>query len=808
VQQARESYANGRFSEAARTWQLAAKAFQSQEDIVNHAQALNNLSLAYQQLGLYSDANQVIINSVNSLQAEKLENISKEQLQVLAQALNIQGQLHLVLGRIEKALATWQESAAVYNQVGDHLGIVGSLLNQAQALQKLGFNRQAVKTLNSVNDHLNSTPNTLLKVASLRSLGNTLRMVGELNSSQQLLQQSLRLAQQLKSSSDISATLLSLGNTARVQQDTKAALDFYQQAAKSKDPATQLQARLNLLRLLLDTKQVNTAQSLVAQIRSQLSQLPANHTTIYAQINFAQSLIRLGQVTPADARQLALAIQKAQELEDRQAHAYALGTLGAMYEQNKQWSEAQNLTQQALILAQSLDAPNITYRFSWQLGRLLKAQGDLQGAIASYTEAVNSLKSLRHDLVAINSDMQFNFRDEVEPVYRELVALLLHSQDNFQPGQKNLVQARDVIESLQLAELNNFFRAACLEGKPIQIDQVVDRDDPSAAVIYPIILAERLEVILKLPGQPLRHYQTKIAQDELEKRIMQLRQLLTKEYMLPKAHSSSKQIYDWLLRPAETDLVAHKVKTLVFVMDGVLRNIPMAAIYDGQQYVIEKYAVVMTSGLQLLPPHSIRQVKLKALTAGLTEARQGFAALDNVKRELAQIESKVPSAVLLNQTFTSAALESKINSDPFSIVHLATHGQFSSQADKTFVVAWDKPIGVNELNSLLEVRSDQVNNSIELLVLSACETATGDSRAVLGLAGVAVRAGARSTVASLWSIDDESTALFMGQFYQELTQSKRNKAEALRQAQLALLQSPNYAHPRYWSAYVLVGNWL
>lgn len=145
---------------------------------------------------------------------------------------------------------------------------------------------------------------------------------------------------------------------------------------------------------------------------------------------------------------------------------------------------------------------------------------------------------------------------------------------------------------------------------------------------------------------------------------------------------------------------------------------------------------------------------------------------------------------------------------PFSVVHLATHGQFSSQADQTFILACPKPIYVDELSGLLQSTAPSQGNALELLVLSACETATGDRRAALGLAGVAVRAGARSTMASLWSLDDESSTLLMSQFYRELTDAKVNKAEALRRAQLAALHSRYYGHPMYWSGWVLVGTWL
>ncbi len=815
VEQGRELYEAGQFSQAVTVWQQARSAFAAQKDILSQAEALNYLSLAYQQLGQWPQATMAITDSLKLLPARISPKSFLQQLQVLAQALNSQGQLQLALGQSQPALTTWQQAAATYQQAGDQAGKIGSLINQAQALQALGQYVQAVKTLTQVKLALTLQPDSIIKVMGWRSLGNTLRVVGDLDQSRRVLQQSLAIAQQIKSPSDISVALLGLGNTARSQQDAPAALEFFQQAAvASNSPITRTQAQLNQLSLLLETKSWSDAIALWPQIQSEIANLPPSRSAVYAHINLAQSLIRLKQTratgTPSwleIGQLLAKAIQQAKSLKDPRAEAYALGYLGGLYEQNQQWSSAKSLTQQALILAQSINASDISYRWQWQLGRLLKVEGDLTGAIAAYSESVKNLKSLRSDLVAINPDIQFSFRDEVEPIYRQLVDLLLLAEGT-KPSQNNLVQARTVIESLQLAELDNFFRVACLEGKPVQIDQVIDYEDPSAAVIYPIILPQRLEVILKLPNLPLRHYKMPVSQGEVETLLESLRQKLTKPYTLREVQSKSLQVYNWLIRPAEADLAKSKIKTLVFVLDGSLRNIPMAALYDGQQYLVQKYGVALTPGLHLLPPKPIAQVHLKALIAGLSEAHQGFSALSNVALELNQIKSEVSSTELLNQKFTSTTLQTQINSSPFSVVHLATHGQFSSQADQTFILAWDKPILVNELNNLLRSRDTTTSQAIELLVLSACQTAVGDKRAVLGLAGVAVRAGARSTLASVWSLDDESGALLMSEFYRELANHKLNKAQVLRHAQLALLQNPRYKHPRYWAPYVLVGNWL
>ncbi|MBD2165152.1 CHAT domain-containing protein [Calothrix membranacea FACHB-236] len=807
-EQGKNFYEAEQFNQASLMFEQALIAFKAQGDKLRQAMTLSNLSLTYQQLGQWSKASEAIAQSLNFLHTEE-----NSQTQILAQALDIQGRLELAQGKAESALNTWQRSAAMYAEIGDHIGSIRSRINSAQALQSLGNYRQAQKTLTQINQSLQNQPDSTLKATGLRSLGNVLRVVGDLEQSRKILQQSLAVATklQLQSPQLISETWLSLGNTATAQQDIPGALNYYQQAAATSTSAiTRIQADLNQLSLLLDDNQLNAAQGLVSKIQAQIPNLPVSRKAVYARINFAQSLMKLkaGQEVKEIAQLLATAVQQARDLQDQRSVAYALGNLGGLYEQTQQFDSAQELTQEALAISQAINAPDITYRWQWQLGRLLKAKGDFKGALAAYSESVKILQSLRNDLVAINPEVQFSFRDEVEPIYRQLVNLLLRSKGNSQPSQEKLVQARAVIESLQLAELDNFFRVACLEGKPIQIDSVIDRQDPTAAVIYPIILDDTIEVILKLPQQPLRHYKTNISANEVETIVDQLRQELIKPYTLRQTQALSKQIYNWLLQPAQEYLAKSQIKTLVFVLDGSLRNIPMAALYDGQQYLIQKYAIALTPGLQLLTPKSWSQQQIKALTAGITEARQGFSALSNVAQELNQIKSEVPTKVLLNQKFTSQNFQEQVNSVLFPVVHLATHGQFSSQADETFILTWDSRINVNQLDTLLRIRETQRQNAIELLVLSACQTAAGDKRAALGLAGIAVRAGARSTLASLWNVDDKSTAELMSQFYRELTSQKLTKAEALRQAQLALLNNPKYQHPLFWAAYVLVGNWL
>ncbi|MUL38405.1 CHAT domain-containing protein [Gloeocapsopsis dulcis] len=831
MQQGINFYQAEQFAAAVKVLQQAVQAFRTEGNTLHQAQALNYLSLVYQELGQWTPATQAIAESLQLLQPQ---HKSREYLPILAQSLNTQGHLQLAQGQAEKALETWQQAATTYNKIGDRTGSIGSQINQVQALKALGLYRRALTSLNSVKQILQQEPDLLIKTTGLRSLGNVLQVIGDLPQSETVLRESLVAAQKMRSPQNESAALLSLGNTSRAQQNLQNALSYYQQATSvTNSPHQKIQAQLNQLSLLLETQQLSDAQALLPEIQSLLTQIPLSRTAVNSRINLVQSLICLkqqeGQISvqsspivqqcaTGEVREktqelssvpswseigqlLATAVQQARTLQDQRAEAQALGYLGGLYQQTQQWSDAQKLTEQALLLAQTINASDIAYRWQWQLGRLLNATGKTQKAIASYTDAVSSLKALRNDLVGINPELQFSFRDSVEPVYRELVSLLLQSPST--ASQKNLAQARDAIEALQVAEIENFFRTACLDTQPVQIDQV----DQAAAVIYPIILGDRLEVIVSLPKQPLRHYATPLSANRVESIVEGLRQTVftqTSRRYLPFAA----EVYNWLIRPVAADLEKTGVKTIVFVLDGAMRNIPMAALYDGKQYLVEKYSIALTPGLQLLDPQPLARERLKALTAGLTEARESFAALPNVKLELEQIQSEVPSRVLLNQEFTTNTLQNEVQSSPVPVVHLATHGQFSSKAEETFILSWDSAIDVNQLNTILRSRGNNRQNAIELLVLSACETVAGDKRAALGLAGMAVRAGARSTLATLWSVSDFATASLMGQFYQEYANTSVTKAEALRRAQQTLLKDPKYEHPYFWAAYVLVGNWL
>ena len=203
----------------------------------------------------------------------------------------------------------------------------------------------------------------------------------------------------------------------------------------------------------------------------------------------------------------------------------------------------------------------------------------------------------------------------------------------------------------------------------------------------------------------------------------------------------------------------------------------------------------------------ISRQNIQPLLNGLTEAVQGFPALDYVDQELAAIHTTYGGKVLENQDFRLGSVQQALKDTPYSIVHIASHGQFASDVRNTFLLTFDDKLTMDRLERFMSL-SQYRDQPVELLTLSACQTAAGDDRAALGLAGVAVKAGARSAVATLWFINDQASSQLVTEFYRQLRNPDISKARALQQAQLTLVNDRRYQHPGYWSPFLLIGNWL
>ena len=218
-------------------------------------------------------------------------------------------------------------------------------------------------------------------------------------------------------------------------------------------------------------------------------------------------------------------------------------------------------------------------------------------------------------------------------------------------------------------------------------------------------------------------------------------------------------------------------------------------------------APARTPGLNLTDPKPLGRERIEVLSAGLTEGVQGFSPLPNTAGELEAIGGLYKTHRLLNEEFRVPAFEQEMKTKPATIVHIASHGKFERDVKNSFLLAFDEKLTMDRLSQIVGLSRFR-DQPLELLSLSACQTAAGDDRAALGLAGIAIKAGARSALATLWFVNDEASSALVVEFYRQLKNSSLSKAQALRQAQLTLMENPDFQHPIYWAPFLLLNNWL
>jgi CHAT domain-containing protein len=570
------------------------------------------------------------------------------------------------------------------------------------------------------------------------------------------------------------------------------------------DPELALRAGANAARDALELGQRETARAELAALVVAARALPAGESR-------AQLLLHLGrsQAGAQDGRAavetLRAAAAAAQQAGDERLHSFALGWEAELYERAGRRAEALDLTRRALFAAQAADAPDALYRWQWQLGRLRLADGDSEGALREYRAAAATLARMRAEGSAPLAGDR-SFARDVEPLYDGLVDLLLQraqAAEEASARQALLAEARNTIEDQKAAELRDYFNDECLDSER----RAAPESLPGALVVYPILLPDRTELVIGTPSG-LESVSVPVGREALATEVRALRAKLekrtTRQY-LPHAQ----RVYDWLIRPLEPKLADPALAVLVFVPTGPLRTIPIAALHDKatNRFLIERVPLAITPGLSLTDPRRIDRANVSLLSAGISQGVQGFAPLENVPAELSAVNASFPGETLLDEQFAVARFERELGGRPFGIVHVASHGEFTADISQSFLLAWDGKIAMTELASLVGTTRFRTQ-PLELLTLSACETAAGDDRAALGLAGVAVRAGARSALATLWAVNDQASADLLAEFYRQLADPEVSRAQALQRAQLAVLRTHRWRHPGYWSPYLLISSWL
>jgi len=721
-------------------------------------------------------------------------------------------------GTFADAIAGWTEAARLYEREGNRAGQERALRSLGQAHASLGQYQQALARLEEARALAEPSRDPARVAPVLASLGSVELAAGQLDRAEPHLREAITQARTRGDDRLAAAALNDLGSLLALRQKPSEALDAYRESAALARRAgyrtLAAQGQSNASSVLRQTGRVPEAKTALDEALDQLLPAPPSHDMAFALVNvglgyrdLASTFPDRAEVMRRSATALNAAVAAADRLGDRRAGSYARGYLGMLYEDERRHAEALDLTRQALLLAQQVNAPESLYRWQWQAGRLLYALGRPEEAIESYRRAIATLQSIRPELSAGRGGAPVPFRESAGRVYFEAVDLLLR-QATARRGREDitplLVEARETVELFKAAELRDYFRDDCVDtalAKSTRLDVV----SQSAVVVYPILMPDRTELLVSLPTG-LKSIVVPVGEERLTQEVRQFRRRLekrtTREY-LPHAQ----QLYDWLIRPLAADLADLKVDTLVFVPDGPLRTIPMGALHDGKQFLISKYALGITPGLSLTDPRPIPRDHVKVLALGVTQAVQGFPALPNVQPELDALRTIYPSTVLLDQDFVVPAVEKQLREERYTIVHIASHGEVSGDAEQSFVLAFDGKLSVDRLDQfigLFKYRDDP----LELLTLSACDTAEGDDRAALGLAGVAIKAGARSALATLWEVNDEVSAQLVIDFYKELRDPSVSRVGALRRAQLKLVEDPRYDHPGFWAPFLLINNWL
>ena len=291
---------------------------------------------------------------------------------------------------------------------------------------------------------------------------------------------------------------------------------------------------------------------------------------------------------------------------------------------------------------------------------------------------------------------------------------------------------------------------------------------------------------------------------------------------------SSHQLYDWIISPLKSELERQEIDNIAFIMDAGLRSLPIAALHNGDRFLVEEYSLGMMPSLSLTDTTYRNPHDLEVLAMGASEfAEQN--PLPAVPLELEIITQQLwQGEKFLEGDFTRDRLTETRSKTPYGIVHLGTHGIFQpGKPSESYILTGEGRLNLDEMRQL------GLNEPlVELLVLSACQTALGDVEAELGFAGLAVAAGVKTALGSLWYVSDESTLALMTSFYSSLRQVPI-KAEALRQAQLAMLRGEarledgnlvileknypltpellqlgdrQFTHPYFWSAFTLIGS--
>jgi CHAT domain-containing protein len=704
------------------------------------------------------------------------------------------------------------------------------------------------------------TPDPVSRVYARTELGVSLAQTGRLAEAQAALE----LAYQDADSAARSQVALALGNLALRSHDNPQAGRYYREAIASAPAGeagedAKVSAELNLdglqppLQRLADlerlSSRIDSMSNPSERARAQFG-LGVEATEALEQAQLTRSP-EFDRALPLSYRALHSAGQWAQQAGDVALAVDAADAIAQLYESQGRLADADEINRGAIVAAGGLpqgQAQLRLVRLEWRAARLAQRRGESALAIAHYMRATQRLEAIHQDLPIEDARGRSTFQSLQRPIIAGLTDLLLQGIDALAPDaqQARLASALRLTEQAHQAELQDYLGDRCsVESvRPSGTEAVA----PGVALIYPIVLKDRLEVIVRT-HDALLHHAAPVSAAALAAEIQSFRSALldvgSSDYL-----QSAQRLHAWLIAPFAAALAQAGVHALVIVPDGYLRLIPFAALHDGQEFLAQRYWISTVTGMSMTEPAAPRRKRSESLFVGLSmpgpvvdrllalgfnggAGPSGSAdrralqdsgaepppAVSLATRELTlrsqlalpgvqtEIQDLVPlrrSVWLLNDQFTVERFEHEVQSGNYSVVHIASHSFFGGNAGESFLLAYDNVIRIDQLQQLIAV-NDSSEAGIDLLTLSACDTATGDERAPLGFAGAAIKARARSVLGSLWPVNDTATQQFMELFYGGLAQ--HGKSQAFTEAQRALMKSTQFAHPYFWAPFILTGDW-
>ncbi len=777
----------GNYNQALDYWQQALEIRQELGDLVRVGRTQNNIAGIYLNQAKYSQALEYYQQALQTF--KKLENLQGE-----AAVINNIGLIYQKLGQYEKSLELFQKALAIHRKTrnkkdeGDALNNIGITYKlQKKYDEALAYYQQALTVRKQTNNKpgIGNSLNNIALVYDQRSQHQT---------ALEYLQQALTIFQEIGNKTETGRTLDSLGTVYKSLQEYTQAEDYYRQALTIKrsigDRASERITLSNIGDLLVAKKQPELAIILYK---------------------------RSVNVTEAIRQDLqALSLDKKQSYAEKIADTYR--RLADLLLQQNRVIEAQQVLD--LLKVQELDnyLKNVEGNEQTSVGIELLPQE--KEVLDNYLAIQNQAAKINEELTKLESILPGDRSVAQQQQITKLEAQKQQIQSEF----NDFISNKNIIKILQ--QLQEKTRGESIDITNLSRLQKILKTKENAVLLYPLILDDRIEMVLvKSNGLPI-HRSVPISKIQLKNAIFDFRAALTnprKRISDLTARETGKLLYEWLIKPWEIDLLLGRTKTIIYAPDGLLRYIPLAALYDGEKWLIEKFNINNITAVSLTNFNSKPLDKLRVLAAAFSEGNYQFmvgsrefelSGLKFAREEIEILAKIIPNTLkLFNQAFNWDEIISRV--DKYNILHFATHADFvNGHPEDSFIL-----FGDGSRLTLREITNLSLPN-IDLVVLSACRTGMGsilqDGSEILGLGYQMQRAGVKASIATLWQVDDRGTQLLMVDFYQALKKGNVTKAKALREAQLALIagningekDAKSFRHPYYWASFILIGDGL